>query len=415
MSTITELEAALRGTAPQVDADTDGEDVEAFLPAETDGRRTVTFDRSPKRQRVGAVPPATPPHAPRPRPPAPATPEMRPAPAVTQSPPGPPTAGGSSSDDESVPAPRRKWAPPTAGFSSSDDEEEEAPARPADDDTDDGDDAAAAALPAPPPPPPPPPAQTPAQRAATCLERDAEAMGTTPHGFRRMPTLLLAAYRGDAAAVAALPLLFQRREIVIGLGMREERVGGEVTRTRLGSRVVRAPVSDFAMQKTPIDDQNALHLAAGPGEERLAFVVAFLDLVGFETGMHLAMERQRDGVSPAWRARQNKHRHVVELYEPLQRGDRASFMAQLDAARRLVPFEPPQSPPPAAPRAPVVARWVQETRRPPPPRRRRAPSPDSSDGDDGDSSIEWGPVIPAPARRAPPRPIPAGKEIIEIE
>ena len=239
-------------------------------------------------------------------------------------------------------------------------------------------------------------------------------MGTTPHGFRRMPTLLLAAYRGDAAAVAALPLLFQRREIVIGLGMREEGEGEDRTRTRLGSRVVRAPVSDFAMQKTPFDNQNALHLAAGPGEERLAFVVAFLDLVGFETGMHLAMERQRDGVSPAWRARQNKHRHVVELYEPLQRGDRASFMAQLDAARRLVPFEPPQSPPAAAPRAPVVARWVQETRRPPPPRRRRAPSPDSSD-DDGDSSIEWGPVIPAPARRAPPRPIPAGKEIIEIE
>ena len=109
------------------DADTDGEDIEAFLP----GRRTVTFDRSPKRQRVGDVPPATPPHAPRP-------------PAVTQSPPGPPTAGGSSSDDESVPAPRRKWAPPTAGFSSSDDEEE-APARPADDDTDDGDDALALA------------------------------------------------------------------------------------------------------------------------------------------------------------------------------------------------------------------------------------------------------------------------------
>ena len=205
------------------DVDTDGEDIEAFLP----GRRTVTFDRSPKRQRVGAAPPATPPHARRPRPPAPATPEMRPAPAVTQSPPGPPTAGGSSSDDESVPAPRRKWAPPTAGFSSSDDEEE-APARPADDDTDDGGDAPAAALPAaappvaPPPPPPPAPAQTPAQRALACLESDAEAMGTTPHGFRRMPTLLLAAYRGDAAAVSALPLLFQRREIVIGLGMREE-------------------------------------------------------------------------------------------------------------------------------------------------------------------------------------------------
>ena len=193
------------------DVDTDGEDIEAFLP----GRRTVTFDRSPKRQRVDDVPPATPPHVPR-------------APPVTQSPPGPPTAGGSSSDDESVPpAPRRKWAPPTAGFSSSDDEEE-APARPADDDTDDGGDAPAAALPAaappvaPPPPPPPAPAQTPAQRALACLESDAEAMGTTPHGFRRMPTLLLAAYRGDAAAVSALPLLFQRREIVIGLGMREE-------------------------------------------------------------------------------------------------------------------------------------------------------------------------------------------------
>ena len=122
MSAITELEAVLRGTA--ADADTDGEDVDAFLPAEADGRRTVTFDRSPKRQRVGAAPPATPPHAPRPRPPAPATPEMRHAPAVTQSPPGPPTAGGSSSDDESVPAPRRKWAPPTAGFSSSDEEDE---------------------------------------------------------------------------------------------------------------------------------------------------------------------------------------------------------------------------------------------------------------------------------------------------
>ena len=388
-------EAVLRGAA--ADADTDGEDIDAFLP----GRRTVTFDRSPKRQRVEAAPPATPPHVPR-------------APPVTQSPPGPPTAGGSSSDDESVPAPRRKWAPPTAGFSSSDDEDE-APARPADDDTDDGDDAAAAVTPAQPPPPPQPPAQTPAQRALVCLESDAEAMGTTPHGFRRMPTLLLAAYRGDTAAVAALPLLFQRREIVIGLGIREHRdARGKVTsRTRLGSRVVRAPVSDFATQTTPIDNQNALHLAAGPGEERLAFVVAFLDLVGFETGMHLAMERQRDGVSPAWRARQNKHRHVVELYEPLQRGDRMSFMAQLDAARRLVPFEPPRSPQPR-PRAPVVARWVQETRRPPPQRRRRAPSPDSSD-DDGDSSIEWGPVIPAPARRAPPRPIPEGKEIIEIE
>ena len=219
MSAITELEAALRGTAQ--DADTDGEDIEAFLP----GRRTVTFDRSPKRQRVGAVPPATPPHGPRQRPPAPATPEMRPAPAVTQSPPGPPTAGGSSSDDESVPAPapRRKWAPPTAGFSSSDDEEEEAPARPADDDTDDGDDALALAaaqeapavqpvpppLPAPPPPPPPaalpppPPPPTPAQLQA---QQDADLLARLDRDARgaEMPPLLLAAYNGDASVVGLL-------------------------------------------------------------------------------------------------------------------------------------------------------------------------------------------------------------------
>jgi hypothetical protein len=369
MSTITELEAALRGTAPQVDADTDGEDVEAFLPE----RRTVTFDRSPKRPRVGAAPPATPPHAPRPRPPAPATPEMRPAPAVTQSPPGPPTAGGSSSDDESVPAPapRRKWAPPTAGFSSSDDEDE-APARPADDDTDDGDDAPAAAPPVPAPAPaaPTPQAQQDADLLAR-LDRDAQKM--------EMPPLLLAAYNGDASVVGLL-----------------------LTR------------GDPYDQVTARNNQNVLHLAAGPGDERLAFVVAFLDYIGFDWGCMLALQKQKDGVLPMARARQNRHRHVAELCEALVRGDREAFDAKLDEARRLVPFEPPQSPPAAPPRAPVVARWV-EAPPPPPRRRRRAPSPDSSDGDDGDSSIEWGPVIPAPARRAPPRPIPEGKEIIEIE
>ena len=257
MSAITELEAVLRGTA---DADTDGEDIEAFLP----GRRTVTFDRSPKRQRVGDVPPATPPHVPR------ATP-------VTQSPPGPPTAGGSSSDDESVPTPRRKWAPPTAGFSSSDDEEE-APARPADDDTDDGDDAPALAAvqeapavqpvppplptPAPPPPPaaPPPPPPTPAQIQAqqdadllARLDRDAQKM--------EMPPLLLAAYNGDASVVG--PLL-----------------------TR----------GDPYDQVTARNNQNVLHLAAGPGDERLAFVVAFLDEVGFDWGCMLASQKQKDGV-----------------------------------------------------------------------------------------------------------------------
>ena len=365
MSAITELEAALRGTA---DADTDGEDIEAFLP----GRRTVTFDRSPKRQRVGAVPPATPPHAPRSRPPAPATPEMRPAPAVTQSPPGPPTAGGSSSDDESVLAPpvRRKWAPPTAGFSSSDDEDD-APARPADDDTDDGDDAPAAA---PAPPAPAPAAPTPqAQQDADLLarlDRDAQKM--------EMPPLLLAAYNGDASVVG--PLL-----------------------TR----------GDPYDQVTARNNQNVLHLATGPGDERLAFVVAFLDWIGFDCGCLLASQKQKDGVLPMARARQNRYRHVAELCEALVRGDRQAFDAKLDEARRLVPFEPPPAETAAAPRAPVVARWV-EAPPPPPRRRRRAPSPDSSDDNDGDSSIEWGPVIPAPPRRAP-RPIPEGKEIIEIE
>ena len=366
-----------------MDADTDGEDIEAFLP----GRRTVTFDRSPKRQRT--VPPATPPHARRPRPPAPATPEMRHAPAVTQSPPGPPTAGGSSSDDESVPAPRRKWAPPTAGFSSSDDEDE-APARPADDDTDDGDDALALAAaqeapavqpvppplptPAPPPPPaaPPPPPPTPAQIQA---QQDADLLARLDSDAQKMemPPLLLAAYNGDASVVG--PLL-----------------------TR----------GDPYDQVTARNNQNVLHLATGPGDERLAFVVAFLDWIGFDSGCMLALQKQKDGVLPMARARQNRHRHVAELCEALVRGDRQAFDAKLDEARRLVPFEP-QSPAAAAvPRAPVVARWV-EAPSPPPRQRRRAPSPDSSDNDDGDSSIEWGPVIPAPARRAPPRPIPAGK------
>ena len=369
MSAITELEAVLRGTA---DADTDGEDIEAFLPE----RRTVTFDHSPKRQRVGDVPPATPP-ARRPRPPAPATPVIRYAPAVTQSPPGPPTAGGSSSDDESVPAPRRKWAPPTAGFSSSDDEEE-APARPADDDTDDEVPAAAPA-PAPPAsaPAPAPAAPTPpeAQQDADLLarlDRDAQKM--------EMPPLLLAAYNGDASVVG--PLL-----------------------TR----------GDPYDQVTARNNQNVLHLATGPGDERLAFVVAFLDWIGFDSGCMLALQKQKDGVLPMARARQNRHHHVAELCEAMVRGDRQAFDAKLDEARRLVPFEPQSPEAAAAARAPVVARWVEAPPPPPPRRRRRAPSPDSSDGDDGDSSIEWGPVIPALARRAPPRPIPAGKEIIEIE
>ena len=349
----TTREAVLRGAAA-ADADTDGEDIEAFLPS----RRTVTFDRSPKRQRVGTVPPATPPHVPR-------------APPVTQSPPGPPTAGGSSSDDESVSAPRRKWAPPTAGFSSSDDEDD-APARPADDDTDDGDDAApspAAAV----APVQPTPAQIQAQQDADLLarlDRDAQKM--------EMPPLLLAAYNGDASVVG--PLL--RR-------------------------------GDAYDKVTARNNQNVLHLASGPGDERLAFVVAFLDWIGFDCGCLLASQKQMDGVLPMARARQNRHRHVAELCEALVRGDRQAFDAKLDEARRLVPFEPQSPAAAAAARAPVVARWVEAPPLPPR-RRRRAPSTDSSDGDDGDSSIEWGPVIPAPARRAP-RPIPAGKEIIEIE
>ena len=227
----TTREAVLRGAAA-ADADTDGEDIEAFLPS----RRTVTFDRSPKRQRVGTVPPATPPHVPR-------------APPVTQSPPGPPTAGGSSSDDESVSAPRRKWAPPTAGFSSSDDEDD-APARPADDDTDDGDDAApspAAAV----APVQPTPAQIQAQQDADLLarlDRDAQKM--------EMPPLLLAAYNGDASVVG--PLL--RR-------------------------------GDAYDKVTARNNQNVLHLASGPGDERLAFVVAFLDWIGFDCGCLLASQK----------------------------------------------------------------------------------------------------------------------------
>ena len=199
-------------------------------------------------------------------------------------------------------------------------------------------------------------------------------MGTTPHGFRRMPTLLLAAYRGDAAAVAALPLLFQRREIVIGLGMREERVGGEVTRTRLGSRVVRAPVSDFAMQKTPIDDQNALHLAAGPGEERLAFVVAFLDLVGRDR------HAPRDGAAAGRRlarvaGRQNKQ-------SAMQRGDRASFISTRRATWCLERSRRGRG-------APVVAAAATSARA-------------SDDGDDGDfwiGSVRRGCLLAGPLQK----------------
>ena len=230
------------------------------------------------------------------------------------------------------------------------------------------------------------------------------------HHAPRLPAHADAAARrlpGDAAAVAALAHCYSSGEIVIYLGMRDgEGEGEDRTRTRLGSRVVRAPVSDFAMQKTPVDNQNALHLAAGPGEERLAFVVAFLDLVGFETGMHLAMARQRDGVSPAWRARQNKHRHVVELYEPLQRGDRASFMA---TTRRGAPPGAIRVIPQSAGVATDFARksWHREVfwvhidaaagRRD---GKNRAPVADSSDGDDGDvRQHRVGPVIPALRRR----------------
>ena len=188
----------------------------------------MTFDRSPKRQRVGAAPPATPPHAPRLRPPAPATPEMRHAPAVTQSPPGPPTAGGSSSDDESVPAPRRKWAPPTGRLQLFGRRGGGSPrGRPTTTRT--------TATTRPPPPAPPSASAASAATAASCpnasptglrVPRERrESHGHHAPRLRRMPTLLLAAYRGDAAAVAALPLLFQRREIVIGLGMREEGEG----------------------------------------------------------------------------------------------------------------------------------------------------------------------------------------------
>jgi len=225
--------------------------------------------------------------------------------------------------------------------------------------------------PAPPPPaapPPPTPAQVQAQREAALLVRlDEDARE------KEMAPLLLAAYNGDAAAVG--PLL--RR--------------GE-------------PYD----QSTARNNQNVLHLAAGPGDERLAFVVAFLGAIGFESGMQLALQNQKDGVAPFTRARMQRHRRVAELFEALARGDRQGFAGLLDAARNLVQFEP-QSPPSRRPRAPVVARWVGPTT-PPPRRRRRAPSPESSD----DDSAELGPTVPAAIRRAP-RPIPEGQEIIEIE
>lgn len=223
--------------------------------------------------------------------------------------------------------------------------------------------------PAPPPAPPPPtPAQVQAQREAALLaglDEDARE--------KEMAPLLLAAYNGDASVVG--PLL--RR--------------GE-------------PFD----QLTARNNQDVLHLAAGPGDERLAFVVAFLGAIGFERGMQLALDQQKDGVTPFTRARMQRHRRVAELFEALARGDREGFAGLLDTAQHLAPFEP-QSPPSRRPRPPVVARWVGPS--PPPPRpQRRAPSPGSSDNED--SSVELGPTVPA--RRAP-RPIPEGQEIIEIE
>ena len=178
--------------------------------------------------------------------------------------------------------------------------------------------------------------------------------------------------------------------------------------------LVRAPVSDFAMhQVTARNNQNVLHLAAGPGDERLAFVVAFFDLVGFETGMHLAMQKQKDGVC-RWRAR-------AESAPPRRGAARrwcaATARASWHNSTRRAAWCHSSRHSLRRRRRPRARRRAMGGRR----RRRRraddgeAPSPDSSDGDDGDSSIEWGPVIPAPARRAPPRPIPEGKEIIEIE
>ena len=114
------------------------------------------------------------------------------------------------------------------------------------------------------------------------LDRDAQKM--------EMPPLLLAAYNGDASVVG--PLL-----------------------TR----------GDPYDQVTARNNQNVLHLAAGPGDERLAFVVAFLDEVGFDWGCMLASQKQKDGVLPMARARQNRHRHVAELCEALVRGDRQAF------------------------------------------------------------------------------------------
>ena len=77
---------------------------------------------------------------------------------------------------------------------------------------------------------------------------------------------------------------------------------------------------------------------------------------------------------PMARARQNRHRHVAELCEAMVRGDREAFDAKLDEARRLVPFEPPQSPAAAAP-ARARRRAMVEAPSPPRRRRRRAPSP----------------------------------------
>ena len=54
MSAITELEAALRGTAPQVDADTDGEDVEALPAARPADRDVRPLSQAPARGRRAA-------------------------------------------------------------------------------------------------------------------------------------------------------------------------------------------------------------------------------------------------------------------------------------------------------------------------------------------------------------------------
>ena len=217
--------------------------------------------------------------------------------------------------------------------------------------------------PAAPPPPPPTPAQIQAQQDADLLarlDRDAQKM--------EMPPLLLAAYNGDASVVGLL-----------------------LTR------------GDPYDQVTARNNQNVLHLAAGPGDERLAFVVAFLDYIGFDWGCMLALQKQKDGVLPMARARQNRHRHVAELCEALVRGDREAFDAKLDEARRR-PFGATGSPAPP-PRAPVVARWAARRRARRRRRRRRRTHRTAT------TATRRRGGRSAPARRAP-RPIPEGKGMV---